>query len=599
MDMGAPATPIAPARPPEDAAARSALWREPRAQTVLDIVAGPASRYDTLAALVFSDDGHTATRVTWRELWDDSRAQGARLAGTLTSPGEPVLLIVPTSPVFFTAFFGILAAGGVPVPLALPTTLNPARLDWYRELLGGIAADAGARLVLTTRRYVDTLATCLADSVPGIRVMAVDDDPPRAAADWAPATPAPNDLALLQYTSGSTSHPKGVALSHANLIANVEIINGAIVTPTSVGLSWLPLYHDMGLIGGAIAALYGRTPILLMPTTLFIKRPASWLRSIGAFGATITLAPNFAYQHALRHVALEQLDGVSLDSLVTALNGAEPVDLDAVKAFEEKFAGHGLRRGVVQPVYGLAESALAVTFEDPGAQPVDDVDADALEQHGLAVTAHPPARARRFASVGRPLPTQQVRIVNERDEPLPDRTVGEVVVQGPSVMTGYYRNQEATAEALRGGWLHTGDIGYFAEGRLYLTGRKRDLIIRYGRNYYPADIEAAIGQAEGLGRGAAVVFGVGDSTTGQVVVVAETRLRAEADLTALAREIHHRVHAAFLFGPDDIRLVALGAIPRTTSGKVRRDACRRLYLAGALPTPVDRRELALGRPDND
>ena len=504
---------------------------------------------------------------------------------------EPVLLVLPTSLAFFQAFFGTLAAGGVPVPVATPTTTNPSRLGWYQDLLAGIARDAGARLLLTTERHAALLTACLAVAAPHVRVLAVSDNAPPPEDGWEPVAAAPGDLALLQYTSGSTSRPKGVALTHGNIIANAGLIAEAIVTPESVGVSWLPLYHDMGLIGGALSAFYSRVPILLMSTTVFIKEPGSWLRAIGAFGGTITLAPNFAFQHAVRHAALDQLEGVSLASLVTALNGAEPVDAAAIQAFEARFAAIGLRPGTVRPVYGLAESSLAVTFADAGPLEVDEVDAEVLEQQGAAVPADAGARRRRFVSVGKPLRTQELRIVNERDEPLADRRIGEVVVRGPSVMRGYYNRPDETQQALRGGWLHTGDLGYLAAGRLYLTGRSRDLIIRYGRNYYPADIEAAVGRAEGMGRGTAVAFAAGDIQEPRVVVVAETRLRAGEELAALDRQIRERCHEAFLFGPDDVRLVPVGGIPRTTSGKVRREECRRLYLAGDLP--------ATGRPASE
>jgi acyl-CoA synthetase (AMP-forming)/AMP-acid ligase II len=414
--------------------------------------------------------------------------------------------------------------------------------------------------------------------------LAIDDTVGDTASAWRPAMPAAADLALLQYTSGSTSSPKGVELTHANVIANMALIGDAITHPGSVGLSWLPLYHDMGLIGAALGALYTRVPLLLMPTTLFVKEPASWLRSISAFGATITLAPNFAFQHAVRHVGMEQLaGGISLSTLETALNGAEPVDAAAVEAFEDKFAAIGLRRGTVRPVYGLAESSLAVTFSDPGEFVVDTVDADVLEQQAIASPAGETSRARRFVSVGRPLPTQELHVVDAGDRPLPDRHVGEVIVRGPSIMRGYYRRPDESASALRGGFLHTGDLGYLFDGRLFITGRSRDVIIRYGRNYYPADIEAVVGRVVGAGRGASVAFSIGDAGDSRIVIVVETRLRDADQLLQLDRSIKEGCHAAFLFGPDDVRLVPLGGIPRTTSGKVRRDECRRRYQTAALP----------------
>ncbi len=570
------------------------LWEAPRASTLLEILSGPAARYPDHPALFLSADGRTADALTWSALWQGALAQAARLAATARpAAGEPVLLVAPTSAAFMTGFFGILAAGGVPVPVAPPASVKLTRLDWYRGLITGIAADAHASTVLTTSRYVTALQACVADAARPLQVLdaegsleaeaPLDAEAPAAPGQSLRSRADPGALALIQYTSGSTSRPKGVALTHANVVANMSIIAGAIAREDSIGVSWLPLYHDMGLIGALLTALYSRVPLLLMPTALFIKEPATWLRAIGLCRGTITLAPNFAFGHVVRHAPIEELAGVSLASLKTVLNGAEPVDAAAIAAFEEKFAGLGLRRGVVRPVYGLAESALAVTFADEGDPVVDVVDAEALEGTGRAVPAVQGPRTRRFVSVGPPLPTQDLRILDPDDRPCPERVVGEVGVRGPSVMEGYYRRPDETRDALRGGWLHTGDLGYLADGRLYLTSRLKDVIIRRGRNYYPADIEMAIAAADGVLRAGVVVFGVVIGGEDRVVVVAETKLRDPSLLDVLSRAIRERCHAAFLFGPDDLRLVPAGGIPRTTSGKVRRTECRQLYLADALP----------------
>ncbi|MEO8074838.1 MAG: AMP-binding protein [Acidobacteriota bacterium] len=557
---------------------RRALWHEPRATTLLEAIAVPSERYPDLPALFVSIDGRSADPLSWSALWDGALRQAGRLHAAGVRAGDPVLLAAPTSFTFFTAFFGILAAGGVPVPIATPPSLNAARLTWYRELVSGIAADAGARLLATTTRFVDVLETVAASTA--LRVLDVESQP---AAGERIHNPSAGDCALLQYTSGSTSRPKGVPLTHANIIANAACIAGAIAFESSACVSWLPLHHDMGLIGAALTGLYSRVPIVLMPTTLFVKEPTAWLRAIGRFRATITLAPNFAFAHAVRHAPLDQLSGVSLASLRTALNGAEPVDVAAVEAFEEKFGAIGLRRGIVRPVYGLAESALAVTFADEGERIVDIVDADRLENDASAVPAPSGERTRRFISVGRPLATQRVQIIDDAGEVCPERMLGEVTVSGPSVMHGYHNRPEETALAMKDGWLRTGDLGYLADGRLYLTGRLKDLIIRHGRNYHPPDIEMVVGSVEGVIRGASVAFGLHDAVDPLVIVVVETRARLADELELLTRRIRERCHSAFLFGPDEICLVPVGGIPRTTSGKVRRQECRQLYLSAALP----------------
>lgn len=570
--------PIEPAAVVIDPDRRRALFREPRAATLLDIIEQPAIRYPDLPTVFISPDAKSAESWSWRALWDAALVQAGSLLAYGVTPGEPVLLAIPTSALFFHVFFGVIAAGGVPVPVATPTSLNPARLDWYRELLAQILSDCGARIVVTSDRFAEAIRA----SVPAdTRVLAAD-----LSIEGSPIQerrPRPEDLALLQYTSGSTSQPKGVALTHANIIANAHAIGNAIVHEESAGVSWLPLFHDMGLIGVALAALYTRTPILLLPTTLFVKEPAAWLRAISRFGATITQAPNFAYAHTTRHVDLSEVADVSLSTLRTALNGAEPIDVSAVEAFEEKFSALGLRKHVVRPVYGLAESALAVTFSDEWRRSIDVIDADLVERDTLATSSPHAVRTRRIISVGRPLVTQEVRIVDEKGAVRGERQVGEVLVRGPSVMREYYGRPTETAETLVNGWLRTGDLGYMADGELYLTGRLKDLIIRHGRNYHPADIEHVIAATAGVLRGGSAAFGLHDAEVPRVVVVAETRLRQPDQQAALVRRIRENCQAAFLFGPDDVQLVPGGGIPRTTSGKVRRAECRRMYLESALP----------------
>ncbi len=568
-----------------DAPRRRALWHEPRATTLLEVVSRPAALYPELPALYLSPDGRFAEPLSWSALWSGALGQADRLSAAGLRSGEPVLLAAPTCVTFFTAFFGILAAGGVPVPIATPPSLNPVRLASYQDLVFGIAADAGAAILVTTGRFFQVLER-IAASAPGpLRVIDAEVEP---VGRVLPPIGKRDAYALLQYTSGSTSRPKGVPLTHANIVANASIISEAIAFESSACVSWLPLHHDMGLIGAALTGLYSRTPLMLLPTPLFAKEPAAWLRAIGAFRATITLAPNFAFAHAVRHAPADQMADVSLASLRTALNGAEPVDIEAVESFERTFAPLGLRPGVVRPVYGLAESALAVTFSDEGERIVDDVDAEALEDDGRARPAIAGARSRRFISVGRPLPTQRVRIIDGAGRVCPDRIVGEVTVSGPSVMLGYFNRPEETASTLADGWLRTGDLGYLADGRLYLTGRLKDLIIRHGRNYYPPDIELVIAGTEGVVRGGSAVFSLADPAEPWVIAVAETRVRRAIELDALARRIRERCHDAFLFGPDRVCLVAPGGIPRTTSGKVRRQECRQLYIAAALPVVAPR-----------
>lgn len=567
-------------------AARRRLWDEPRAADLLESIKLPAERYPDVVAIGLCHHGAESESITWGELWRAACAVAGRLSELGVREGDRVLLVLPTSRAFFEFFFGILLAGGIPVPVAPPTSLKEHKLKNYQDLLNNIAIDAGGAVCVSLARIMNALQAGLHRVNPRLRILLAD-EAPQAISPFTPSACDRSDTALLQYTSGSTGRPKGVTLSHGNILSNAAAIAQAIVEPDTVCVSWLPLYHDMGLIGTFLTSIYCRTPILFMPPQAFIKSPALWLRCISDYRATVTAAPNFAFLHAVKNVQAEELTDVSLDSLLIALNGAETVDLHAVERFYEKFGPHGLREGVIRPVYGLAESSLAVTFSDKGPLVIDTVDADRLEQSGEAVPAGPHARSRVIVSVGRPLETQEVQIVGTDGRALPERHVGEVVVRGPSVMKGYFNRAAETAEVMRHDGLRTGDLGYLSDGRLYITGRSKDIIIRHGKNYYSQDIEVCVARVEGVLTSGAVAFSVEGAGETKVVVVAETRLRDPEARAQMCMRIRIQCHDAFLFGPDDIRLVPPGAIPRTTSGKLRRQACKTLYLDGEFGEVAD------------
>lgn len=552
-------------------------WDAARATTLVEILA-PARFAPDVIALRFAEHGAPPEDMTWARLDRGARGRAAELTSARVGAGDRVVLMLPTGPAFFEAFFGTLLAGAVPVPVAPPPSARREKAAALFDTIVRIAHDCSAAAVVGLDRPLALLAEYLRERDIDLTLVSVSTPAMEPAAPGV-ATAAPRDLALLQYTSGSTSHPKGVELTHANIIANTSAIASAIVHGASAGVFWLPLHHDMGLIGGALTALYCRRPAVLMPPQAFARDPARWLQYLSDVRATITVAPNFAFSHCARTVTDEDVADLDLSALEVALNGAEPVEPAAIAAFEERFAKQGLKAGTVRPVYGLAESALAVTFGDPGPPLVDVVQADALEREGHARPPDGGGRTRSFVSVGRPLPTQEVRVVDAADRALADREVGEIVVRGPSITRGYYRQPEATTAALRGGWLHTGDLGYMAEGRLYITGRSKDLIIRLGRNYHAQDFERVVGAVPGVLPGGVVAFGVETADTTRIVVVAETRVREAEALVDLNARIRECCRQHFDIGPDDVRLATPGEIPRTTSGKVRRQACRQQYEA--------------------
>lgn len=569
--------------------ARQRLWAEPRANNLLEMIAMPAERYPDLVAIGLCHHGREPEAITWRELCANAWRRAVQLREIGLRKNDRVMIVLPTSRVFFEFFFGTLFAGGIPVPTAPPTSLREHKLNAYTDLLNLIAVDSGAVACVGLSRIMKALQDGLQAVNSQMCMLTADECHPVNTALSLNGIDD-TDTALLQYTSGSTSHPKGVELSHRNILANAAAIAKAIVRVDTVCVSWLPLYHDMGLIGTFLTAIYCRTPTVFMPPQAFIKCPALWLRCISDYRATVTVAPNFAFIYSMKNVQIDEVADVSLDSLQTVLNGAEPVDLIAVENFYKKFKPLGLRDGVIRPVYGLAENSLAVSFSARGRLVIDRVDAAQLECDGHAVPARANTRRHSFVSVGRELAPQEVQIVDAAGCILAERQVGEILVRGPSVMKGYFNRAAETAEVLQNGWLHTGDLGYFAGGQLYVTGRTKDLIIRHGKNYYPPDIETAVATVGGVIKGGAAAFSIEGNGDTRVVVLAETRARDAQVRAEMIRQIRIRCHDAFLFGPDNIVLVAPGSIPRTTSGKTRRRECRRLYLLkafeeSALETP--------------
>jgi 1-acyl-sn-glycerol-3-phosphate acyltransferase len=522
------------------------------------------------------------------------RAHASRIAGGLRAagllPGDRVALMLPTGADYFASFFGVLLAGGVPVPIYPPA--RPSQLEDHLRRHAGILANAGTALLVTVPAAL-TVARLLRVWVPGLRRVVT----PSALADAQPiprpAAVRPDDLAMLQYTSGSTGQPKGVMLSHADLLANIRAMGEAIgPRPDDVFVSWLPLYHDMGLIGAWLGSLYYRVPLVCLSPLAFLARPRRWLTAIHRHRGTLSAAPNFAYELCLKHLRDDDLSGLDLSCWRWALNGAEPVSADTLGRFAERFGGCGLRAEALAPVYGLAEAAVGLSFPPADRGPVIDcIDREAFATAGRALRVPcDDAGAQPVPSCGRPLPGYRLRIVDAAGKALPERHEGRVLFQGPSATRGYYRNPQATAALIRQldgePWHDTGDRGYLASGELHVTGRVKDMIIRGGRNLYPYELEQAIGALPGVRKGCVVAFAAPDPQRGseRLVLVAETRERDPARRDTLAKLIRERAAEVLGLPPEDIVLAPPRAIPKTSSGKLRRGAARERWLAGKLST---------------
>jgi fatty-acyl-CoA synthase len=392
----------------------------------------------------------------------------------------------------------------------------------------------------------------------------------------------PDDLCFLQFTSGSTSLPKGVMVSHANLVANAR----AFLGPTGVNASlddltvtWLPLYHDMGLIGFVLGALVCHLPSVLMPTEAFGRRPNIWLETLHQTKGTLTFAPNFAYALATKRARDKDLEGLDLSRVRLAGCGAEPINPKVMHEFAERFARCGFRREALLPAYGMAEATLAITFH-PRETPfqVDRASTAGLRA-GVATPAADGDDATELVSCGVAFPEHEIKIVDEQGKPLDERHVGEIWTRGPSITQGYFGNPEATAESFTDGWLHTGDLGYIAAGNLYVCGRLKDLIIIRGANFYPQDLEWAVAELDGVRRDNVVAFSVVRSGEETLVICAEAN---SGDAPALRKAITSKVAETAGITVGHVAIVKVGSLPKTSSGKVQRRRTKSLFETDAL-----------------
>src|SRR5688572_20627884 len=478
--------------------------------------------------------------LTYRDLWHGAMVYAATLADRGVGPGQTVAIMLPTSKEYLFCFYGVLLAGGIPVPLYPPARLATIEDHMTRHV--GVLKSAGASVMVTIPE-AKALAWLLRAQVESLRAVMVPEDFVGDAKTFAPVRGRGGHIGFLQYTSGSTGNPKGVVLTHANLLANVRAMaKGARATAEDVFVSWLPLYHDMGLIGGCFATMYCGFPVVLMSPLAFLSRPSQWLRAIHRHRGTISGGPNFSYELCLRRIPEHEIEGLDLSSWRFAFNGAEPVSPETMIGFSQKFGRWGFNRNSMSPVYGLAECSVGLAFTPPG-EPwqVDLLDRDAFSSSGDAAPAREgdPAPLK-VVCCGRAIPDHELRVVDAAGIELPDRAEGSLQFRGPSATSGYYRNPEATKGLFDGDWVNTGDRAYLSDGMLYLTGREKDIIIRGGRNISPYELEEAVGDIPGVRRGCVAVFGSMDSASGteRIVVLAETRQQDSSMHESVKRRIN-------------------------------------------------------------
>lgn len=562
----------------------------------------------TTTGVRFLDETREPRWFSHEELGRETARWGGALQAIGLKKGDRVALILPDNLDFIFCFLGAVRAGIIPVPIYPPTGLGA--LAGYLENTLHVVDRCGARMLITSSDVKLVLGAVRAGA-PNLERMVNVDELKNTDAQLRPEKISLDDTCFLQFTSGSTSRPKGVVLTHGNLAANIRCImekGQAINSRIETGVSWLPLYHDMGLIGFVLAPLFHSVTITFMPPLLFLKRPARWLHAISEYSGagSISFGPNFAYALATKRIKDTELAGVDLSAWRVAGCGAEPIRAETLRAFANRFGKVGFSEEAFMCSYGMAENTLAISFSAVGKGIVtDSIVAEGLWTKGLAQPAPAPGNAEGDAAgdiaaivaCGEAFEDHAIAAFSLDDReslrPLPERQVGELRLQGPSVTAGYYNEPELTAEAWAGKWFRTGDLGYLADGKVFVCGRSKEVIIHNGRNYYPQDLEWEASKVEGVRKGNVIAFGTmqGSGATERVVVVLETSLAPEAH-EALCHEVRRTVQQGVGLTVDDVVAVAAGVLPKTSSGKLQRTKTRSLYETGEIRSRKGARDVS-------
>ncbi len=520
--------------------------------------------------------------VSFHELRLAAQRRAAHYAAAGLVRGDRVAVIVPEGEHFIPAFIGALWIGLIPVPLYPPLSLG--KLDAFMDALVTILNVAKPRVLVTTERVGKVLWPAVG-RIPTIEKVISTEELARDPAGPLPAAVAVRDdeVAFLQFTSGSTALPKGVMVTHGNLAANTKAIvvdglkaDGALDTC----VSWLPLYHDMGLIGCVLAPVCHAIPSVYIPTLSFIKNATLWLETLHKYRGNLTFAPNFAYALVTKRAKPEQIARWDLSHVRVFGCGSEPINPHTMRAFVDAMAPAGLKPTALLPCYGMAEATLAISFvgiEEP--LRTDRIDADRYHREATAAPVSNGSAGLEIVNCGRTFPGHEISVQDDEGRILADRQVGEICLRSASITPGYWQDPEATRAAFRNGWLRTGDLGYLVDGEVFISGRIKDILIINGRNYYPQRIEWLVDDIQGLRKGSAVVFTRPGRASEEIVVAAESRAD---DPAAVKAEIVARVSEEFQLAVADVALVPPGTLPKTSSGKLQRRKTREQYLNGSL-----------------
>jgi fatty-acyl-CoA synthase len=556
-------------------------------KTMGEIVLAHAAAHPDRPHIYLQDEHGSEHIIHYGSLAQEAKniARGLQKHGIC--PGETIAIMLPTSEAFFYVYCGILLAGAIPVPIYPP--FRPDRIEEYAKREIKILQSAQVRLLVTFSR-AEILSHMLRTFVPSLKEVVTIKNLQTPGTDFTPVIVEPSDPALIQYTSGSTGDPKGVLLTHENMLANIRGIQQSVpVQQTDAVVSWLPLYHDMGLMSW-LGSLYYGIPLTLLSPITFLARPERWLWAIHYHRATLSGGPNFAYELCVKKINPSDIEGLDLSSWRFAFNGAEAINPRTLERFHKKFAPYGFKADSFAPVYGLAESTVALTFPSaPRVPRIDKIDRVTFEKEHRAVPSTNPSEKNflEFVACGAPMAEHALRIVDDNGDVLNDREIGNIQFRGASAMQGYFNNPAATQKAYHQGWWESGDLGYLAENDVFIVGRKKDLIIKAGRNLYPEEVEDIVNQIPSIRKGCTIAFGVNDALTGteKLIVVAETYAINHDEQQTIRNEIIEKMAISLGIPPDSVILVAPHTVPKTSSGKLQRSAGKAAYLKGELKRP--------------
>ncbi|MFZ5479922.1 MAG: fatty acyl-AMP ligase [Myxococcota bacterium] len=557
--------------------------------THIDLSTAPATVVDALHRIrtltdhgyTFLDGANKPTTLSFEALWDAAEKRARALLGTGLTRGDRVAIVLPQPQDFVVTFLGCLVGGLVPVPMFPP--LSFGKLDAYADSAVSILEVAGARLIVTDK----ALSSVLWQTVPRVKsvrdLVTVETLDGLAPFEGELPRVTPDDLAFLQFTSGSTSAPKGVMVSHRALVANCWAIadEGMHITcGKDVAVSWLPLYHDMGLIGFVVTPLFKAVDVVFIPTLSFVKRPNVWLQAVHDYKATLSFGPNFAYALATKRATEKEIASWDLSRVRCMGCGAEPINAQVMLEFVERFEKCGLPSTAVMPAYGMAEATLAMSFHARNEElSLILLDAETFRGEGRVQPAQDDALALSFVGCGKPFPAHEIVIIDADGNILGEDREGEICFSGPSVTDGYWQNPEATAAVFRDGRLRTGDLGFLHRGEVFITGRCKDLIILNGRNHHPQTIEWAVADIDGVRKGNVVAFSRPGVDSEELVVVAEVKPGAGEEV---AEAIRRAVADQLSLRVADVVMLEPGQLPKTSSGKLQRRKTREQYMRGEL-----------------